>query len=81
MFKVTFSNIWPVIILQIDGARTQKEASFYIKLSRHPHIVQTYGLVEDVITRYVPEGNLFEFLTDQQELSFLKKCLFRSLRN
>jgi serine/threonine protein kinase len=67
----------PVIILQIDGARAQKEASFYVKLSRHPHIVRTYGLVEDVIPsttsvmllqEYAPEGSLFEFLTDQQEL-------------
>jgi len=67
----------PVIILQIDGARAQKEASFYVKLSRHPHIIRTYGLVEDVIPsttsvmllqEYAPEGSLFEFLTDQQEL-------------
>lgn len=78
-----------VIILQIDGARAQKEASFYVKLSRHPHIVRTYGLVEDVIPstssvmllqEYASEGSLSEFLSDQQELPndvILQEMLFQ----
>ncbi|CAF1547480.1 unnamed protein product, partial [Rotaria sordida] len=67
----------PVIILQIEGARAQKEASFYVKLSRHSHIVRTYGLVEDVVPsttsvmllqEYASEGSLYELLAYQQEL-------------
>jgi len=67
----------PIIILKIDGARANKEASFYVDLSRHPHIVQTYGLVEDsapntssvmLLQEYASEGSLFELLNDQIEV-------------
>ncbi|CAF2796624.1 unnamed protein product [Rotaria sp. Silwood2] len=66
-----------VIILQIDEARAQKEALFYVKHSRYSYMVLTYGLVEDVIQNttsimllqeYTPEESLFEVLSDQQEL-------------
>jgi len=67
----------PIIILKIDGARANKEASFYVDLSRHPHIVRTYGLVEDsipntssvmLLQEYASEGSLFELLNDQIEV-------------
>lgn len=71
----------PVIILRIDGARANKEASFYVDQSRHPHIVRTYGLVEDSIPNtssvmllheYASEGSLFELLTDQTDVLSIK---------
>ncbi|CAF1569447.1 unnamed protein product [Didymodactylos carnosus] len=66
-----------IILLKIDGARAKKEASFCVELSRHPHIVRTYGLVEDtqqnisddepinsimLLQEHATEGNLVDFL-------------------
>jgi serine/threonine protein kinase len=71
----------PIIILKIDGARANKEASFYVDLSRHPHIVRTYGLVEDsipntssvmLLQEYASEGSLLELLNDQTQLPAIK---------
>jgi serine/threonine protein kinase len=71
----------PIIILKIDGARANKQASFYVELSRHPHIVRTYGLVEDsipnkssvmLLQEYASEGSLFELLNDQTEVPAIK---------
>jgi serine/threonine protein kinase len=36
-----------IILLKIEGARAKKESSFYVDLSRHPHIVRTYGFVHE----------------------------------
>ena len=36
----------PIVLLKLSGARAEKEASFYERLSRHPYIIYTYGLVE-----------------------------------
>jgi hypothetical protein len=35
----TNQNRPEVILLKIDGARAKKQASFYVDLSRHPHMV------------------------------------------
>lgn len=67
-----------VILLKIDGARANKEASFYVDLSRHPHIVRTFGLVSDkdedydqnsimLLQEYAPEGSLYELLSERKK--------------
>ena len=55
----------PIVLIQIDGTTAKCEASFYVKLSCHPHIVRTYGLVEShssnsvmLVQEYAPEGDL-----------------------
>jgi serine/threonine protein kinase len=66
-----------IILLKIDGARANKEASFYVDLSRHPHIVRTFGLVREedddirnsvtLLQEYAPEGSLYELLTERKK--------------
>ncbi|CAF1044488.1 unnamed protein product [Didymodactylos carnosus] len=68
-----------VILLKINSTRASKEASFYVDLSRHPHIVRTYGLVQDgqqesqqnssvmLLQEYAQEDSLFDFLQDQSQ--------------
>ncbi|CAF1038583.1 unnamed protein product [Didymodactylos carnosus] len=67
-----------IVLMKIDGARAKKEASFYVDLSRHPHIVRTFGLVDDnfqdnnnkptnsvmLLQEYAPEGSLYELLQE-----------------
>ncbi|CAF3419238.1 unnamed protein product [Rotaria sp. Silwood1] len=71
----TNDNRPEIVILKVDGARAQKEASFYVELSRHPHIVRTFGLVHEnnnkiksnaimLLQEYAPEGSLYELLMD-----------------
>ena len=57
----------PIVLIKIDGAKAIREASFYVKLSCHPHIVRTYGLVDShssdsimLVQEYAPEGDLSE---------------------
>ncbi|CAF1233452.1 unnamed protein product [Rotaria sordida] len=62
----------PIILLKLFGARAEKEASFYEHLTRHPHIVYTYGLVEQskgtsntfvmLLQEMAPEGSLINVL-------------------
>ncbi|CAF1684851.1 unnamed protein product, partial [Adineta ricciae] len=59
----------PIVLIRIDGAKAKCEASFYVQLSCHPHIVRTYGLVESstsdsimLVQEYAPEGDLSELL-------------------
>ena len=58
-----------IVLIKIDGARAQREASFYVKLSCHPHIVRTYGLTDSdssdsimLVQEYAPQGDLRELL-------------------
>ncbi|CAF1357470.1 unnamed protein product, partial [Didymodactylos carnosus] len=72
---LTNSNGPQIVLLKIDGARAKKDAMFYVELSRHPHIVQTFGLVDDassentnsvmLLQEWAPEGNLFEYIQDR----------------
>jgi serine/threonine protein kinase len=66
-----------IILLRIDGTRAKKEASFYVNLSRHPHIIRTFGFVYDenirdqdntvlLLQEYAPKGNLYEFLRNRR---------------
>jgi serine/threonine protein kinase len=66
-----------IVLLKIDGARARKEASFYVDLSRHPHIIRTFGFVYDrnipdqnnsilLLQEYAPEGSLFELLQERR---------------
>ncbi len=65
-----------IVLLKIDGARARNEASFYVNLSRHPHIIRTFGFVYDrnkpdqnnsvlLLQEYAPEGSLFELLQER----------------
>ncbi|CAF3941501.1 unnamed protein product, partial [Rotaria sp. Silwood1] len=67
----------PIVILKLAGVRAQVEATFYEKLARHPHILQTYGFVKQappdpnsvmLLQEYAPEGNLYEVLEDQPSI-------------
>ena len=58
-----------IVLIRIDGAKAEREASFYVRLSCHPHIVRTYGLVDDhstdsvmLVQEYAPHGDLSEQL-------------------
>lgn len=60
----------PIVLIQIDGAKAKCEAAFYVKLSCHPHIVRTYGLVDNhssnnvmLVQEYAPEGDLNKLLS------------------
>ena len=62
-----------IILLKIDGANANKEASFYVKLSCHPNIVRTFGFVENrrnqnaifLLQEYAQEGSLYEILSER----------------
>ncbi|CAM4820015.1 unnamed protein product [Rotaria magnacalcarata] len=66
-----------IVLLKLFGARAEKEASFYEQLTRHPHVVYTYGLVEqpDAITstyifllqEMAPLGSLVNVLDQHAE--------------
>ncbi|CAF0782165.1 unnamed protein product [Adineta steineri] len=60
----------PIILLRIDGAKANREASFYVQLSCHPHIVRTFGLVQSnpgsfmLLQECAPHGDLSELLRE-----------------
>ncbi|CAF1344857.1 unnamed protein product [Didymodactylos carnosus] len=67
------SNRPKIILLKILGTRAIKEASFYVELSRHPHIVRTYGFVKDtkqqpeiqsimLLQEYAPKGDFLDIV-------------------
>ncbi|CAF1478412.1 unnamed protein product, partial [Rotaria sordida] len=65
----------PICLMKINGVKALKEASFYEKMTRHPYIVKTYGIVDEpsdvtsnsimLLQEYASEGNLFEVLQEQ----------------
>ncbi len=72
----TDSNQPEIIILKIEGARALKEASLYVNLTRHPHVVRTFGFVLDkknddendsimLLQEYASEGSLYELLRER----------------
>jgi fyn-related kinase len=72
----TNENRPDIIILKIDGARALKEASFYVNLTRHPHVVRTFGFVLDkkigdennstmLIQEYACDGSLYDLLQER----------------
>ena len=74
-----------VVLLKIDGARANKEASFYVDLSRHPHIVRTFGLVNDndgnensvmLLQECASEGSLYQ-LVHERKRSLDEKILLQ----
>ena len=73
---IGYSNGPPIVLLKLYGARAKKEASFYEYLTRHPHIIYTYGLVEPpqphstflmLLQEKAPLGSLSNFLEHQLE--------------
>ncbi|CAM4777575.1 unnamed protein product [Rotaria magnacalcarata] len=66
-----------IILLKIDGTRARKQASFYVNLSRHPHIIRTFGFVYDrnnpdqnnsalLLQEYARGGSLCDLLEDRR---------------
>ena len=59
-----------IILLKIEGAKAKREASFYVQLSCHPHIVRTFGLVQSnpgsvmLLQESAPHGDLSELLRE-----------------
>jgi serine/threonine protein kinase len=74
----TNNNRPEIILLKIDGARAKKEAAFYVDLSRHPHIVRTYGFVyEDnneesnaimLLQEHASMGSLYDLLQERKKV-------------
>jgi serine/threonine protein kinase len=62
----------PIVLLRIDGAKARREASFYVQLGCHPHIVRTYGMLENdsnaliLVQEYAIEGDLSEPLRGKE---------------
>ncbi|CAF1140225.1 unnamed protein product [Rotaria sordida] len=60
----------PIILLKIDGAKANREASFYVQLGCHPNIVRTFGLVQCnpgsvmLLQECAPHGDLSELLRE-----------------
>ncbi|CAF4157449.1 unnamed protein product [Rotaria sp. Silwood2] len=60
----------PIVLIKIDGAKANREAFFYVQLSCHPHIVRTFGLVENdinyvmLVQECAEKGNLAELLRE-----------------
>ncbi|CAF3671558.1 unnamed protein product [Rotaria socialis] len=61
-----------VVLLKIEGAKANREAGYYVQLGSHPHIVHTYGMVENdfntlmLIQEYATEGDLAELLKENE---------------
>jgi serine/threonine protein kinase len=61
-----------IVLLEIDGVKADREASFYVQLSCHPHIVHTFGLVQCnpgsvmLIQEYAPQSDLSELLRENE---------------
>jgi serine/threonine protein kinase len=61
-----------IVLLKIDGAKASREASFYVQLSCHPHIVRTFRLVNNnpdsvmLLQECAPDGDLCELLRENQ---------------
>jgi serine/threonine protein kinase len=66
-----------IILLKINGVRARKEASFYVDISRHPHIIRTFGFVYDpnipdqdktvlLLQEYASGGSLYELLDERR---------------
>ncbi|CAF3705351.1 unnamed protein product [Rotaria sp. Silwood1] len=76
--KIIYKAEWiskrgpPVVLLKIDGAKASREASYYVQLGCHPHIVHTYGMVENdtnslmLVQEYATEGDLAELLKENE---------------
>ena len=62
-----------IVLMQIDGARALKEAMFYVEMSKHPHIVRTYGLVDNpddevmLVQERAQNDNLLQLLKKRQQ--------------
>jgi serine/threonine protein kinase len=62
----------PIILLKIDGAKANREASYYVNLSFHPHIVRTFGLVQSnlgsvmLLQECAPQGDLSDRLQESE---------------
>ena len=61
--------------MKLFGARAEKEASFYEHLTRHPHIVYTYGLVEYPYQQFSDSDTFVMLLQEMAPLGSLYNLL------
>jgi serine/threonine protein kinase len=77
------SNGPPIILMTINGAQAQKEAMFYVEMSKHPHIVRTYGLVDNpdeevmLVQERAQYGDLLKILKRRNQLP--SELVFREI--
>jgi serine/threonine protein kinase len=62
-----------IIVMTILSARAEKEAMFYVEMSKHAHIVRTYGLVDNpnkqvmLVQERAQHGSLLQLLRGQKQ--------------
>jgi serine/threonine protein kinase len=74
IYEVEWINqdMLPIVLVKIDGTKAKQDASFYVQLSSHRHIVRTYGLVQSssesilLVQERSPQGNLSEILRENE---------------
>jgi serine/threonine protein kinase len=59
-----------IVLMTIQGAQAQKEAKFFVDMSKHAHIVRTYGLVDN------PQGDVM-LVQERAKLGDLLQLLKR----
>ncbi|CAF3479160.1 unnamed protein product [Rotaria socialis] len=76
--KIFYDSEWiaekrqPIILISITTETAEREASFYIELSSHKHIVRTFGLVKNdprsamLIQERAPHGTFLKLLQSQE---------------
>ena len=78
-----------IILLVLNGARAEREASFHAKISCHPHIVRTFGIVYDkednedtsgtiLLQELASHGTLYKLLREDK-IIFQERVLIRIL--
>ncbi|CAF1335924.1 unnamed protein product [Rotaria sordida] len=61
-----------VVILKTEGAKANREASYYVQFGYHLHIVHIYGIVENdfnslmLVQEYATEGDLEELFRENE---------------
>ncbi|UJR17329.1 hypothetical protein I4U23_004224 [Adineta vaga] len=66
-------NELPIVLMTIQGAQAQKEAAFFVDMSKHAHILRTYGLVNNpqddvmLVQERAKHGDLLQLLKRRSE--------------
>ena len=63
----------PIVLMTISGTQALKEANYYVTMSMHPHVVRTYGLVDNptkevmLVQERAPKGDLLQLLKRREQ--------------
>ena len=63
----------PIVILQLNGPTAEQEASYYLRFNTHPHIIKTFGRVQNdqnlimILQERSPKPDLFEILRHEDQ--------------